>query len=97
MREEKGVPSPTVVPGGDGSDNGDDGGSGGSSSSSNNSGSGSGSGGGWEMPKLQLFDLVAGGAFERALEGMGRQEGGEVCCTVLCCAVWGVMSSRGMV
>lgn len=30
------------------------------------------------MPKLQLFDLVAGGAFERALEGMGRQEGGEV-------------------
>ncbi|CAM9877546.1 unnamed protein product, partial [Ectocarpus sp. 12 AP-2014] len=22
------------------------------------------------MPKLQLFDLVAGGAFERALEGM---------------------------
>ncbi|CAM9991770.1 unnamed protein product [Ectocarpus sp. 4 AP-2014] len=29
------------------------------------------------MPKLQLFDLVAGGAFERALEGMGRQEGGE--------------------
>ncbi|CAN0034400.1 unnamed protein product, partial [Ectocarpus sp. 12 AP-2014] len=29
------------------------------------------------MTKLQLFDLVAGGAFERALEGMGRQEGGE--------------------
>lgn len=34
--------------------------------------------GGRGMPKLQLFDLVAGGAFERALEGMGRQEGGEV-------------------
>lgn len=33
------------------------------------------------MPKLQLFDLVAGGAFERALEGMGRQEGGQVCFT----------------
>lgn len=30
------------------------------------------------ISKLQLFDLVAGGAFERALEGMGRQEGGEV-------------------
>lgn len=28
--------------------------------------------------KLQLFDLVAGGAFERALEGMGRQESGQV-------------------
>lgn len=28
------------------------------------------------MPELQLFDLVAGGAFERALEVMGRQHHG---------------------
>ena len=29
-----------------------------------------------EMPELQLFDLVAGGAFERALEDMGQQHHG---------------------
>lgn len=30
------------------------------------------------LPKPQLFDLVAGGALERAIERMGRQEDGEV-------------------
>ena len=67
-RKERSGPSPSVEVGGNCKDNGD----------GNSGGSGGGSVGGWEMPKLQLFDLVAGGAFERALEGMGREEGGEV-------------------